>query len=872
MSFSSYKGTRFAPWLLPIIPLDAKLSDHSKLTPEHLGKIPGLMNDDGTWVGFEKWTIAKVPAGVLPRWDAWYTPPRVPTVGIAGRLFPCADIDIKDKSFAELAQGVAEDILGKTIVRGRPNSEKRLLMYQLDQPCDFVHKIRRVYKHPDTGEDMPVEVLGLGQHYLIEGMHPSGVLYEWAEGKTPLLAGAESLPKVTVAKMHEFFKELDGRMAFFGAIVVRGSRSGAGGEPGKREGIAPGGPLCAPSIEHVIDALSFLNVNMDEFADRADWEKFLRALKASVGGDEGFYDDHYLPWNLENSANDDRNIRERWEGHSDSEIGWDHISSVAGGYGYTGHLSDLFGDTEGDDAGRDPVLSAGQSAEQSSDGVVGPGNGQDGREGSGLQPSQLPLGNDPAAKYQLDAEVTIAREFVKEHARKDLIYVPGSHPLEVWREFQDGRWQVAHGGALIRCAEAGEAMAQRIRTSASVTQADRGRATFLAGKHFAENIQGLARASRQMIVTRPELDNRPLHMGVPGGYIGPDGLLHDPDPSLLLTKCALIAPAPGPCPMWEGLVFTLANEDFETFMALRSAIGYTMTGTGQEQKFFFLYGASGHNGKTTFLQILSRMLGSYSHLLPDGAFVASTRTDVKFMFGGMEGAWFVFSNEIEQGEAWATARLKDKTGSGTTYIERKGVQGFEAPIHYTLWFQGNHLPVFHKVDQSLRQRMIIFTLEHEFKKDEDEIMSFADRCIATEGPQIMRWLLEARQDYLEFGLQIPPAMLAARDEYVNGQDAMRQFIEQEIEFVPWSKPISSDTPALSSDELYSAWRDWREFDGRNVNWSGSKETFMSAFYAHELVRGKVGKGERGKGHNRRRIAVGVKFVSHDSDEVVVDHL
>ncbi len=836
MSFSSYKGTRFAPWLLPIIPLDAKLSDHSKLTPEHLGKIPGLMNDDGTWVGFEKWTIAKVPAGVLPRWDAWYTPPRVPTVGIAGRLFPCADIDIKDKSFAELAQGVAEDILGKTIVRGRPNSEKRLLMYQLDQPCDFVHKIRRVYKHPDTGEDMPVEVLGLGQHYLIEGMHPSGVLYEWAEGKTPLLAGAESLPKVTVAKMHEFFKELDGRMAFFGAIVVRGSRSGAGGEPGKREVIAPGGPLCAPSIEHVVDALSFLNVNMDEFADRADWEKFLRALKASVGGDEGFYDDHYLPWNLENSANDDRNIRERWDGHSDSEIGWDHISSVAGGYGYTGHLSDLFGLVDDE---RDEPRGPGDDAPDTNSGGDQPLIGAD-----------VAGGNDPKAKRQRDAEYVIAEDFVEEHARKTWIYVPASRASGDWKHFQEGRWQDAPGGALMACSAACVKVAVQIRTSASVTQAQLGRATYLGGLHAAQSVQHFARSDPRMIVPRVQLDNQPLLMGVPGGYIGADGLLHEPDPSVLITKCAGAAPGPSGCPQFEELVMSLANNDFETFMALRSALGYSVTGTGREQCFFFLHGKHGKEGKSTLLHLLSLVLGGYATMLPDKAFTVGG--DTRFSFGCLEGAWLAYSGEIEAGEEWAVARIKDKTSSATTMIERKGFDAIEIAVHYALWFQGNHLPRFRTSDPALRRRLIIFECRTQLK---DFKLGFAERVFNEEGMGILRWLMQAREDYLAEGLQLTPAMEAQRDEYVNSQDALRMFIEQWIDFDPEA--------VTTSEALYDAWRMWREQEGHKIEWSGSKETFSRAFLAHELTEGRVTPKLRGSKRRRQRVMCGVKLVEGD---------
>jgi hypothetical protein len=52
-NFVDFRGTRFVPFLLPIIPVGSKLSEGSKPRPEMLGKIPGRPNDDGTWACME---------------------------------------------------------------------------------------------------------------------------------------------------------------------------------------------------------------------------------------------------------------------------------------------------------------------------------------------------------------------------------------------------------------------------------------------------------------------------------------------------------------------------------------------------------------------------------------------------------------------------------------------------------------------------------------------------------------------------------------------------------------------------------------------------------------------------------------------------
>jgi len=251
-----------------------------------------------------------------------------------------------------------------------------------------------------------------------------------------------------------------------------------------------------------------------------------------------------------------------------------------------------------------------------------------------------------------------------------------------------------------------------------------------------------------------------------------------------------------------------------------------MTGTGREQVFFFLHGLDGNEGKTTFLQILNKVMGSYATMLPDGAFAVS-RNDNRFAFGSMEGAWFVFSNEIEEGEEWATAKLKDKTGSGTTWIERKGVDGMEVPIHYGLWFQGNHLPRFRKPDPALRRRMIIFECRKPFT-EETKIKGFADRVFSEEGPAILDWLMQARVDYLEHGLILPQGMVDARNEYLNSQDTMRQFIGDCCTFDPQAETLL--------DDLYQHWQFWRDREGQERGRAGTRETFSKSLVNHELSR------------------------------------
>ena len=61
---------------------------------------------------------------------------------------------------------------------------------------------------------------------------------------------------------------------------------------------------------------------------------------------------------------------------------------------------------------------------------------------------------------------------------------------------------------------------------------------------------------------------------------------------------------------WESFLKQVIR-DQQTINYLQKAIGYTLTGSTEEECLHFLYG-NGRNGKTTFIQIIEKLLGDYA--------------------------------------------------------------------------------------------------------------------------------------------------------------------------------------------------------------------------------------------------------------------
>jgi hypothetical protein len=337
MSFTDYAGTGFAPWLLPIIPIKAPLSDGSKIHDEKLGKIPGRFWPSRKWTGFADWNaLAEVPDGALPKWDSWYYPDD-PIIGIRSHRFPGIDLDVKKEWQATVARDLAFDIFGETCVRGRSgNSPRQLLMYRLDDEHSLpIVKNKLKFANPEMGEDgaeFAIEILGKGQQYLIEGAHPQGGTYVWNNGATPLEYGFENIPRIRFEQVIEFVQKL--KVAYGECMIplhpvrpegLRGADTGQGPDA---SAIGPDHPEVAPSTAELTRALSFLSVLDPEFEEYDAWERISRAIKTACGGSENFYELVYRPWQEANPDNADH-IRAKWESHVDSRIGWGYISRLA---------------------------------------------------------------------------------------------------------------------------------------------------------------------------------------------------------------------------------------------------------------------------------------------------------------------------------------------------------------------------------------------------------------------------------------------------------------------------------------------------------------------------------------------------------------
>lgn len=804
MALADLVGTRFAPYALPIIPAGAQLLPTSKISPENLGRVPGIRwqvdaNGKGIWGGFTKnnpwvnyWTLGGDREKLFKTFRSWYDADGfVETYAYNSRVLIAIDGDLDRAAEAELALAVIEKTLGVSPIRLRSNNPGRFLcVFLYETPGQPLLKMRRMWRGL-FGEQFAIEVLADGQSWNAEGMHRSGVPYYWKDDLTPHVWGWDNLTRITQDGLFGMFSALDAAFLAAGYSVVKGggfSRGAAQSAP--RQVVGPLHTDICPDLDMLRDVLQILPVDHPEFTTYDEWVAACVAIVTSCGRDEDFYPD-YEEWCCASGVNTDTQAREKWETTNKSSLGWSYLCSIAHEYGYADDVLQMMEDLE----------SASQSAT--------PTPPQDGA-----------------------FESVQADHFADVHAMKDSIVVVKTAASREPYRCIGGIWRPDPNLVYRVLQQTGET-GDRIRSLSSPTKEQLKKAEQMHSWPYASHVTSIITHHAKMTVRKRDMDAHPIMLGVPNGYVDAEGKLRDADPSMLFAKSTLVRPDfNADCPIFRGWLFDLANRDPEVMQMLKDYLGYSITGTGQEQVFMFLQGQHGREGKTTFTTFLATLLGDYATVLRSNVFVMGAGGDQRFATAKLRGYRFVSCNEIERGQMWRANLLKEVTGGGYLEVEQKGVDAEDITPRIGLWFTGNDLPLFPPSDEALKRRERVVKCTYTLNEAND-VKGFGDILLAKEGPAVLAFLVRAAQEYLRVGrIRTPKIVYDDVTEHFLESDPIWLFSQECL-------IVGRENTFTSSAQLWSAFEIWQARKRNRME----EPTFKRRFAHHsELLKLGMKKG------------------------------
>ena len=259
---------------------------------------------------------------------------------------------------------------------------------------------------------------------------------------------------------------------------------------------------------------------------------------------------------------------------------------------------------------------------------------------------------------------------------------------------------------------------------------------------------------------------------------------------------------------WLKFIDEVCNGDKDLEHYLQKCVGYSLTGSTREQCAFFLYGI-GNNGKSTFLETLSDMLGGYAaNAQPDTLMTKKESGGANSDIARLKSARLVTTEEPSEGVRLNEGLVKQLTGGGKVTCRFLFGDEFEYEPEFKIWIATNHKPVIRGTDIGIWRRIRLIPFEVNIPKEKvDKNLKYKLR---EEMPQILHWAVEGYMMYNREGLDMPDAVQKATAEYKSEMDLLQTFADACI-VIDYTVP-----KGVPANELYAAYVRWAERNNEYV--------------------------------------------------------
>ena len=328
-------------------------------------------------------------------------------------------------------------------------------------------------------------------------------------------------------------------------------------------------------------------------------------------------------------------------------------------------------------------------------------------------------------------------------------------------------------------------------------------------------------AAKPLVLHSPEaLDSNPMLLNTPGGtYYLPEGLegWKPTDPADLLTKVTAVVPSDEGKDLWDDALQLFFCGDQSLIDYVQMICGLCIVGKVYMEAMIIAYG-DGRNGKSTFWNVIYKVLGSYSGNISADALTVNCKRNVKPEMAELKGKRMIIAAELQEGMRLNTSVVKQLCSTDPIFAEKK----FKAPFHFepshTLVLYTNHLPKVGASDDGTWRRLIVIPFHAKIQGSKD-IKNYTQYLVDNAGGAVLTWLIEGARKVIAANYQVtrPQCVLDAIGAYREGNDWLGNFINECCEV--------DKSYQEKSGELYNR---YREYCSENGEYTRSTSDFYAA--------------------------------------------
>ena len=291
----------------------------------------------------------------------------------------------------------------------------------------------------------------------------------------------------------------------------------------------------------------------------------------------------------------------------------------------------------------------------------------------------------------------------------------------------------------------------------------------------------------------------------------------------LITKQTTVDPSDEGMEIWEDALSTFFCGDKDLIRYVQDIAGLSAIGKVCVEGLIIAYG-EGRNGKSTFWNTLSRVLGTYSGNMSADTLTVGCKRNVKPELAEVKGKRLIIAAELEEGMRLNTSNVKQLCSTDEIYAEKKYKDPFSFVPSHTLVLYTNHLPKVGALDDGTWRRLIVIPFNAKIEGASD-IKNYADYLYEKAGGAILKWIMTGAKRVIgkKYDIRKPAVVDEAIRKYKENNDWLTHFLDDCCEIDP--------SFSAKSGDVYNAYRSYCMQVGEYIR---STSDFYTAL---ETVRG-----------------------------------
>lgn len=256
------------------------------------------------------------------------------------------------------------------------------------------------------------------------------------------------------------------------------------------------------------------------------------------------------------------------------------------------------------------------------------------------------------------------------------------------------------------------------------------------------------------------------------------------------------------CPRWTKFISEIMEGDNGAIDFLQRLSGYLLTAETREEAFFLLLGLTTRNGKSTYVDIMSRLMGGYATALPVEC-LAIRKMDgtnrANDAIARLEGKRFICVSEPPKNYLMDAALIKSMSGGDSITARSLYEKNKTFKLKAKIVIHSNYQVPFSDLTIFDSGRLYILPFNRHFSEAEQDkdLKQTLSKPESLSG--ILNWALEGLKKYRQDGLSRPKTVREAIARSRDESDKLKNFMDECLE---------SSKYGVSFNSFYQAYAQW----------------------------------------------------------------